>query len=58
LNKLLFLKISGSRNGYSFQRQEMLFEILRFDWFNIPPIEIATFTAYVADKKYGGVEPV
>ena len=29
-----------------------LFEILHFDWFNIPPIEIAKLSIEVADKKF------
>lgn len=32
---------------------EMLFEILHFDWFNIAPIEIAKLTTAVADRRYG-----
>ena len=31
---------------------EMLFEILHFDWFNIPPIEIARVSIEVADKHF------
>ena len=30
----------------------MLFEILHFNWFGIPPIEIAKLTMEVADKRY------
>jgi DNA helicase-2/ATP-dependent DNA helicase PcrA len=32
---------------------EMLFEILHFDFFNIPPIEIAKLTIEVAEKQFG-----
>jgi DNA helicase-2/ATP-dependent DNA helicase PcrA len=32
---------------------EMLFEILHFDFFKIPPIEIAKLSIEVADKKFG-----
>src|SRR5688500_1993313 len=32
---------------------EMLFEILHFDWFNIPAVEIAKLSIEVADKKLG-----
>jgi DNA helicase-2/ATP-dependent DNA helicase PcrA len=32
---------------------EMLFEILHFDFFNIPPIEIAKLTVEVAEKQFG-----
>ena len=31
----------------------MLFEILHFDWFHIPPIEIAKLSIEVADRKFG-----
>lgn len=36
---------------------EMLFEILHYDFYKIPPIEIAKLTVEVNQKKYGG-EPV
>lgn len=32
---------------------EMLFEILHFNWFGIPPTEIAKLTMEVADRRYG-----
>src|SRR5688572_6707037 len=32
---------------------EMLFEILHFDWFNIPAVEIAKLSIEVADRKFG-----
>ncbi|MBI2283947.1 MAG: ATP-dependent helicase [Bacteroidetes bacterium] len=32
---------------------EMLFEILHFDWFRIAPVEIAKLTTAVADRKFG-----
>lgn len=32
---------------------EMLFEILHFDWFQIPPIEIARLSTTVADRRFG-----
>ena len=31
----------------------LLFEILHFDWFQIPPIEIAKLSAAVADRRFG-----
>lgn len=31
---------------------ELLFEILHYDWFNIPPIEIARVSIEVADKQF------
>ena len=30
---------------------EMLFEILHFDWFHIPPVEIAKLSVEVAEQK-------
>ena len=33
---------------------EMLFEILHYDFYKIPPIEIAKLTVEVNEKKYGG----
>jgi DNA helicase-2/ATP-dependent DNA helicase PcrA len=33
---------------------EMLFELLHFDWFHIPPIEIAKLTIEAADRRSGG----
>ncbi len=35
---------------------EMLFEILHFDWFGIQPIEIAKLTMEVAEKKYANIK--
>lgn len=32
---------------------EMLFEILHFDWFNIAPVEIAKLSTAVADRRFG-----
>ena len=32
---------------------DLLFEILHFKWFNIPPVEIAKLTAEVADRRFG-----
>lgn len=50
---ILFLKYLAAERDTSFGGEEMLFEILHFDWFNIPPIQIATMTAAVADRKFG-----
>jgi DNA helicase-2/ATP-dependent DNA helicase PcrA len=50
---ILFLQYLAAEKDTSFGGEEMLFEILHFDWFNIPPIQIATMTAAVADRKFG-----
>lgn len=50
---ILFLKYIAAELDTAFGGEEMLFEILHFDWFHIPPIEIASITAMVADKKFG-----
>lgn len=50
---ILFLKYLAAEMDTSFGGEEMLFEILHFDWFNIPPIQIATISSLVADRKFG-----
>jgi DNA helicase-2/ATP-dependent DNA helicase PcrA len=50
---ILFLKYLAAEMDTSFGGEEMLFEILHFDWFNIPPIQIATMSSLVADRKFG-----
>ncbi|MEP7163302.1 MAG: ATP-dependent DNA helicase [Ferruginibacter sp.] len=50
---ILVLKYLASEHYIPFSGDEMLFEILHFDWFNIPPIEIAKLTMDVADRRYG-----
>ncbi len=51
---LLLLKYLASEHDISYSGDEMLFEILHFDWWGIPPIEIAKLTMEVADKKSSG----
>lgn len=48
----LLLKYLASEHDIPYSGDEMLFEILHFDWFNIPPIEIAKLTMEVADKRF------
>ena len=48
----LLLKYLASEHDIPCSGDEMLFEILHFDWFNIPPIEIAKLTMEVADKRF------
>lgn len=48
----LVLKYLAAEHHIPYSGDEMLFEILHFDWFGIPPIEIAKLTMEVADRKY------
>lgn len=50
---ILILKYLATEHDTTYSGDEMLFEILHFDWFGIPPIEIAKLTMEVADKRYG-----
>ena len=49
----LFLKYLAAEHDIPYGGDEILFEILYFDWFHIPAIEIAKLSIEVADKKYG-----
>jgi len=49
---VLLLKYLATEHHIPYSGDEMLFEILHFDWFGIPPIEIAKLTMEVADKRY------
>jgi DNA helicase-2/ATP-dependent DNA helicase PcrA len=49
---VLVLKYLASEHDIPYSGDEMLFEILHFEWFDIPPIEIAKLTMEVAEKKY------
>lgn len=49
----LILKYLAAEHDTPFGGDEMLFEILHFNWFGVPPIEIAKITATVADKRFG-----
>lgn len=49
---ILLLKYLDSENDISFSGDEMLFEILHFDWFGIPSIEIAKLSMEAANKRY------
>ncbi|MBL7748883.1 MAG: ATP-dependent helicase, partial [Chitinophagaceae bacterium] len=50
---ILVLRYLASEHDISYSGDEMLFEILHFDWFGIPSIEIAKLSMEVADKRYG-----
>ena len=49
---LLVLKYLASEHDIPYSGDEMLFEILHFDWFGIPPIEIAKLSMEVAEKRF------
>lgn len=51
---LLVLKYLASEHYIPYSGDEMLFEILHFNWFVIPPVEIAKLSLEAADKRYGG----
>lgn len=50
LNILSYL---AAEHDIPFGGDEMLFEILHYNWFKIPPIEIAKLSAEVADRRFG-----
>jgi DNA helicase II / ATP-dependent DNA helicase PcrA len=50
---VLLLRYLAAEHDTPYSGDEMLFEILHFSWFGIPPIEIAKITMEVADKKFG-----
>jgi DNA helicase II / ATP-dependent DNA helicase PcrA len=51
---ILFLKYLASEHDVSYSGDEMLFEILHFDWFSIPSIEIAKLSMENADRRSAG----
>ena len=50
---ILLLEYLAAEHDIPYGGDEMLFEILHFDWFNIAPIEIAKLTTTVADRRFG-----
>lgn len=50
---VLLLKYLASEHDIPYSGDEMLFEILHFDWFGIPAIEIAKLSIENADRKFG-----
>lgn len=50
---LLLFEYLAAELDYAYGGDEMLFEILHFNWLNIPPIEIAKLSMEVADKQFG-----
>ena len=51
---VLLLKYLAAEHDVPYGGDEMLFEILHFDFFSIPPIEIAKLSIEVAEKQYSG----
>jgi len=49
---ILVLKYLAAEHDIPYGGDEMLFEILHFDWFEIEPIEIAKISSAVADKRF------
>lgn len=49
---LLIIKYLAAEHDIPYGGDEMLFEILHFDWFHIPPIEIAKLSVETAEKKF------
>ncbi len=51
---MLMLKYLSSEHFIPYSGDQLLFEILHFDWFNIPPIEIAKITLEVSERRLKG----
>lgn len=49
---VVLLKYLATEYDIPYSGDEMLFEILHFDWFAIPPIEIAKLSIEVANKQF------
>ncbi|MBG9375987.1 ATP-dependent helicase [Panacibacter sp. DH6] len=49
---ILLLRYLAAEHDTPYGGDEMLFELLHFDWFHIPPIEIAKLSIEVAEKKF------
>ncbi|UAY52206.1 ATP-dependent DNA helicase [Ferruginibacter albus] len=55
INKILqLLRYLNAEHDIPYGGDEMLFEILHYDFYKIPPIEIAKLTVEVNSKKYNG----
>ncbi|MFI5133398.1 MAG: ATP-dependent helicase, partial [Chitinophagales bacterium] len=50
---ILLLKYLEAEHDTPYSGDEMLFEILHFDWFYIPAIEIAKLSVAVSETRYG-----
>ena len=51
---ITLFKYLASEHFISYSGDELLFELLHFDWFQIPPIEIAKLSMEMAAKKHHG----
>jgi DNA helicase-2/ATP-dependent DNA helicase PcrA len=51
---ILILKYLAAEHDTPYGGDEMLFELLHFDWFHIPAIEIAKLSIEAADKRSSG----
>lgn len=51
-NIILLLRYLATEHDIPYSGDEMLFEILHFDWFSIPPVEIAKLAMEAADKRF------
>lgn len=51
---LLVLNYLAAEHDTPYGGDEMLFEILHFEWFDIPPVEIAKASVQVAEQAYRG----
>jgi DNA helicase-2/ATP-dependent DNA helicase PcrA len=51
---LLVLNYLRAEHDLAYSGDEMLFEILHFEWWGIPPIEIAKASMQVSEQKYKG----
>ena len=49
---ILVLRYLASEHDTPYGGDEMLFEILHFDWFNIPAIEVAKLSIETSEKKF------
>jgi len=49
----MFFQYLAAEHDIPYGGDEMLFEILHFNWFHIPPIEIAKLSVEVADRQFG-----
>ncbi|HUQ97107.1 MAG TPA: ATP-dependent helicase, partial [Chitinophagaceae bacterium] len=51
---LLMLNYLAAEHDTPYGGDEMLFEMLHFEWFDIPPVEIAKASVQVAEQNYKG----
>jgi len=49
---ILLLRYLATEHDMPYSGDELLFELLHFDWFHIPAIEIARLSVEAAEKKY------